>query len=289
MTSVATLAPPTPRQYQLDGLNIAAQHWGNDDAPMLLAVHGWLDNSESFAPLAPYLVAAGYQLLAIDWPGHGHSDHRGVGASYPFLDYLYELHQLMLQLPSAPVCLIGHSMGGILASLYLASYPQQCSALVSIEALGPLTQTPEQTAKQFRQGIESRIKGRRPDDNLQLARLVAARKALTDLPEALLEPLLLRNLQPGDNGYRWRSDPRLRQRSLLLMSDQQAQQWLSELTVPTLILLAEQGFSTLKQAWPSRQSWFSQGTRIDVAGGHHCHMTHPQQTATAIIEFLARH
>ncbi|WP_298441608.1 alpha/beta hydrolase [uncultured Ferrimonas sp.] len=287
MTAMAPFDAPRQRQFQLDGVSLAAQHWGDDNAPMIVAVHGWLDNSESFAPLAPLLCAAGYQVLALDWTGHGHSGHRGSAASYSFLDYLYELHQVMLQLPTPPLCLMGHSMGGILAGLYLGTYPQQCQSLVVIEALGPLTQTPENTAKQLRNGIESRLRAGTPSTDLDLAKLVKARKQLTDLPEALLQPLLVRNLRQQDGRWQWRSDPRLRLRSLLMMAEPQARSMTEAITAPSLILLAQQGFSTLREAWDVRAPWFKQGQLQTVPGGHHCHMTDPQPSADTIISFLA--
>ena len=71
---------------------IAALTNGNDQAPLLLCLHGWLDNAASFQPLMPYL--ADYHVIAIDWPGHGLSSHRSEDAHYHFIDWIYDLVKL---------------------------------------------------------------------------------------------------------------------------------------------------------------------------------------------------
>ncbi|MFI3247368.1 MAG: alpha/beta hydrolase [Ferrimonas sp.] len=275
------------RQFQLEGICLAAQQWGDPQAPLILALHGWLDNSESFYPLVPYCVQGGYQVIALDLPGHGHSEHRGPAAQYGLMDYLYELHQVWLQLPVAPVCILGHSLGGIIAGLYCAAYPEHRAKLVCIEAMGPLTCEASDAPQQLRRGIESRLRARTPAPNLNLAQLVRARQALTDLPTHLLEPLLLRNLSTQQQGqYAWRSDPRLRQRSLMLVDEVQAQAYTSAITVPTLLILGDQGFTELKTGWCKRQHWFHHGQVQQISGGHHCHMTAPECCARALIHFL---
>ena len=58
----------------IPGFSIACKIWGNPDKPTILALHGWLDNANSFAPLATYLESD-FQVVAVDLPGHGHSSH----------------------------------------------------------------------------------------------------------------------------------------------------------------------------------------------------------------------
>ena len=54
---------------------------GQQGKPLLIALHGWLDNGASFLPLAPYL--ADFHLVCVDLPGHGHSDHKRVRRGVP--------------------------------------------------------------------------------------------------------------------------------------------------------------------------------------------------------------
>lgn len=48
----------------------------------MLAVHGYLDNSNSFKPLAPLLCENEYYIISIDLPGHGLSSKFPAGIAY---------------------------------------------------------------------------------------------------------------------------------------------------------------------------------------------------------------
>ncbi len=281
---MAPLPPATEHRFALDGLELAAQQWGDPKAPRILALHGWLDNSESFAPLAQALVPQGWQLLAPDWPGHGHSGHRGAASDYHLLDYLHELHQLVEQLGDGPVILLGHSMGGILATLYAGIYPERVAALLCIEAFGPLTSTPEETVSRLRSGFASR----RPvvPKPVNPAAALRARSRINDLDEPTLEPMLMRNLRAEAGQWFWRSDPRVKRHSPWRMSPDQGAAILNNIAAPTLVMLAQQGFPTLKERWAQRPPGLAGATLVTPPGGHHGHMSAPQDYAAAIHSFL---
>lgn len=70
-----------------DGMRIAYQEWGHVNAvsktaKKIIAVHGWLDNSNSFKILGPKLASIGYHCIAIDQIGHGKSSRIGSEAHY---------------------------------------------------------------------------------------------------------------------------------------------------------------------------------------------------------------
>ncbi|OIQ47448.1 MAG: hypothetical protein BM565_06635, partial [Gammaproteobacteria bacterium MedPE] len=69
------------------------QYHSQNSEIVTIALHGWLDNANSFSPLMA--VNRNHHVIAIDWPGHGHSQHRGVDASYQLLDYVYDLYALI--------------------------------------------------------------------------------------------------------------------------------------------------------------------------------------------------
>jgi pimeloyl-ACP methyl ester carboxylesterase len=58
------------------GLKVAYQVWGEGNPVKVLCLHGWLDNSNSFNVLAPYLVEKGrgqFEVVAVDHVGHGYA------------------------------------------------------------------------------------------------------------------------------------------------------------------------------------------------------------------------
>ena len=79
----------TPREICIDlpHIRLAGQRWGEGEH-IVLALHGWLDNAASFAPLAPYLIDDNTSLIALEFAGHGRSAHRPLGAGYHFTDHM---------------------------------------------------------------------------------------------------------------------------------------------------------------------------------------------------------
>ena len=70
-------------------LRLAALISDNREDPPVIALHGWLDNAASFTPLANFL--SGIRLIAIDFPGHGKSEHRTGANAYHFVDYAADI------------------------------------------------------------------------------------------------------------------------------------------------------------------------------------------------------
>ncbi len=105
------------------GLSLVACVHGEDDAPPLLALHGWLDNAASFAPLATHLH--GHRLIALELPGHGRSAHLPAGAfvHYGMADYVAAVLAAADALELDTFDLLGHSLGAGIASLVAAAAP----------------------------------------------------------------------------------------------------------------------------------------------------------------------
>jgi len=99
----------------VDGLRqLSGLRWG-DDEPELVLVHGGAQNAHTFDTVA---LALQRPLLAVDLPGHGHSDAGPHGATAP-VSHARDLARALEELLEGPVPLVGMSLGG-LASLVLA-------------------------------------------------------------------------------------------------------------------------------------------------------------------------
>jgi len=106
--------------------------WGSPDATPLIFLHGIRDASITFQFVVDALQNEWF-IIAPDWRGHGGS---GLTAYQPwFHDYLADLDALLdTVLPDQAVRLVGHSLGGNVASVYAGIFPPRVSHLVSIDA-----------------------------------------------------------------------------------------------------------------------------------------------------------
>jgi len=117
------------------GLRYHCRVWGEADRPKLFMLHGWMDVSASFQFLVDALQGD-WQVIAPDWRGYGLSDW-GPADCYWFPDYMGDLDRLLAHFePERPVTLIGHSMGGNIASMYAGVRPERVARLVNLEGFG---------------------------------------------------------------------------------------------------------------------------------------------------------
>ncbi|WP_293752100.1 alpha/beta fold hydrolase [uncultured Paraglaciecola sp.] len=108
-----------PLEFPLSNITLCGIGYGDPSKPMILALHGWLDNAASFQPIAEYLND--YYILAIDITGHGLSSHRSDGANYHLTDFVFDIHELVESQGWSSFVLMGHSMGGVLISTAIAA------------------------------------------------------------------------------------------------------------------------------------------------------------------------
>ncbi|WP_281705796.1 alpha/beta fold hydrolase [Aeromonas taiwanensis] len=266
-----------------DGRRVALLDNGRHGLPLLVALHGWLDNGASFLPLAPHLEA--FHLVCLDLPGHGHSDHKHT--PYVFVDWLDDLHQIVLAAGWTRFTLLGHSLGALIASAYAGVFPEQVERLILMEGLGPLSQPDEEVPGQLRRAIlnRSRTRERAASGFASLEEAVAARCKVADISPAAARLICERQLEARAGRWYWRSDPRLRDLSPLRMSEGQAQALIRAIACPVLFIRGEQGFPWLLEQWRQRAGAFAQIEMVQVAGNHHFHMENSSETAVYIEKF----
>ena len=73
------ISPPVTVELATGAGTLRGLRWGSTGDAPILALHGWLDNAASFVRLAPLLADA--DVVAIDLPGHGYSDHSPPGCA----------------------------------------------------------------------------------------------------------------------------------------------------------------------------------------------------------------
>ncbi|MCG2797249.1 MAG: alpha/beta hydrolase [Cellulomonas sp.] len=89
--------------------------------PLLVLIHGITENRHSFDPITAGL-AEHARVLRVDLRGHGDSP---AGDGYHPAQYAADVHAVVEQVagPDAVPFVVGHSLGGIVATAYAAAYP----------------------------------------------------------------------------------------------------------------------------------------------------------------------
>lgn len=272
-----------PVLFELNWGKIAGLRWGPSDGKVILALHGWLDNAHSFLPLAETFLASDlvktHQLIALDWPGHGHSDHRPAGNHYPFLDYVYDAIQICEQQQWQHVALLAHSMGAFVGNLWAGIEPQRVTHLLSVEAFGLLSSPESAILDDIRQGFRSRLQqqNKRRPHYPDLKTAVAARAQAGDFSDDLARLLVERGIeQLAENDFRFRADGQLRTKSVMRLTPLQIRTILKAIQCPFTLILGKQGHhDRLQIALNEWRGAVPQLQVCEVEGGHHVHMEQP--------------
>lgn len=283
---MATSDVVKPVGFDVNGRKVSGISYGDEQGPLLLCLHGWLDNAASFQPLMPYL--SNYHVIAIDWPGHGLSDHRCADAHYHFLDWVYDLISLFRSQQWQAIDIIGHSMGGMVASAFAAAFPEHVKSLTLIDCIGVLTSDEAATTKQLRKGLLSRLtrdnKAKKYHINLNSA--VAARVLVSDLSTDNATLIVERGIEQTKAGFIWRADIRLRSTSPYRFTLAQAEQLVTDISTPVQLLYGSKGMEMVTKGLKCFGPLFKNLQVHELIGGHHVHMEQAEQAAKLINAFI---
>ncbi|MDX1696012.1 MAG: alpha/beta hydrolase [Ketobacteraceae bacterium] len=270
----------TPISHTLrNGLKIAGLCWGDSSLPKLLACHGWLDNAATYERLAPRL-AEKFQVVAMDFAGHGLSDHRPRGVRYHLLDNVDDVILFADALGWEKFHLMGHSMGAGISTYVTSCFPDRVESLALIEGVGTHSTPPEEAPKVLRKAVKDME--RAPDIRKPVYKnLDAAVKARTSvvgvISAAAAEPLCRRGTVPADadhldKGITWSSDPRLKMTSALRLTEPLVQAFVVNIKRPVVFIGGEQGFGSRMPAINERLAVIADLHQVFLPGNHHLHL-----------------
>ncbi|MEM7217203.1 MAG: alpha/beta hydrolase [Pseudomonadota bacterium] len=280
---------PTEIEFRVFGRTIAAKRWHPGGIPTI-ALHGWLDNAASFDLLAPQLP--GHDIIALDDAGHGRSAHLPRGQHYMPIVYLQDTLAIIEQLGWQRYVLIGHSMGATLVSELAGYFPKRVQAAVMIDgALSARDQPHERTQINryaLKQMIATESTPKRARVFESIEQIIDRVVATTEQSHASARLLVERATHAVDGGITWRTDPNIRMRTPLRLSQPEIDVLLGRSTSPALLVAASH-----VQAWRTEERQRYQAlhpdlTVVDIDGPHHAHMEAAQADAvgSAVRAFL---
>jgi pimeloyl-ACP methyl ester carboxylesterase len=282
------------QQLPGNGLALCVHRFADDAAEpsgvTVVLLHGILDSGASWDLVCEHLVSAGHAIYAPDMRGFGASDRVPSGGYYHFPDYVADVARLVEAIDAQPLVVVGHSMGGTIASLYTGSRPDRVAALVLLEGVGPPAMPPELTPTRYRKWLDDLDRPPRP------APIASAEEALSRLRRhhAGVDDDVLRSRIPLLTGQRpdgtlvWTHDPLHRTTAPMPFFADAFCAFLQSIVCPVLFV----------SGGPSGWHPPDERERLDTiraplttheipGAGHMMHWTAPAELAAAIERWLA--
>ncbi|MDU9029803.1 alpha/beta hydrolase [Pseudomonas mediterranea] len=256
-------------RLSLPHIELAAHLFGPEDGRPVIALHGWLDNANSFARLAPRLE--GLRIIALDMAGHGHSGHRPAGAGYALWDYAHDVLQVAEQLGLQRFALLGHSLGAIVSLVLAGSLPERVTHLGLIDGIIPPTAQGDNAAERMGMALQAQLDLQKKTKPVYktLDRAIEARmKGLVAVSREAAELLAQRGLMPVPGGYTWRTDNRLTLPSPVRLTDEQAMAFVARVGCPSHLIVAAEGMLARHAELLERLPF----SHEQLPGGHHLHL-----------------
>jgi pimeloyl-ACP methyl ester carboxylesterase len=219
---------PTVQRFfvAVDGLRqLSGLAWG-DASPEMVLLHGGAQNAHTFDTVA---LALQRPLIAIDLPGHGHSDASPHGSS-ALASHANDVEVALEQLLDGPRALVGMSLGGLTAILVAHARPDLVSSLVLIDITPGVNHDKARHITDFINGPASF-----DDFDTLLERTIAYNP--TRSVSSLRRGILHNALRRSDGSWVWRHQ---QQPESTLVAPDLGDLWskLAELTIPVTLLRA---------------------------------------------------
>ncbi|WP_054814342.1 alpha/beta fold hydrolase [Nocardia arizonensis] len=197
------LEPVRLRLRGSGGIELAADHFGPEDGPLVVFLHGGGQTRHSWKQTGAKLGLAGMRAVTLDARGHGDSDW-SPGADYRRETMVADLIAVLDQLgatPERPAVVVGASMGGI-TGLLTAARP--AGAAIAALVLVDIVTRPEADGVERVIGFLSRHRDGF-DTVAEAADAVAA--YMPHRPRPKSTDGLMRNLRERDGRFYWHWDP----------------------------------------------------------------------------------
>jgi len=277
--------------FPIRGLRYHVRHWPAPGAPKLVLLHGWMDLSASFQFMVDALRGS-WDVYAPDWRGYGLTDWARAD-SYWFPDYIADLEFLLDRISEGPVNLVGHSLGGNVATLFAGVRPAHIAQLVNLEGFGMAPTVPAQAPKRFSRWLDELRDppALRPYEGFAglAARLQKNNRRLSKEKAEFLA----RHWGREEGGkVLLRSDPKHKIVNPVLYRLEEAMACWRQVAAPVLWVDAAESDTPVRigvtgTQLAERRACFANLEHVTIAGaGHMLHHDQPEAVAAAIERFL---
>jgi acyl transferase domain-containing protein/acyl-CoA synthetase (AMP-forming)/AMP-acid ligase II/pimeloyl-ACP methyl ester carboxylesterase len=283
------LTEATMRETLIDirGLRMCLCSWGPEEGPLVLCLHGILEQGAAWSEVAIRLAQQGYRVIAPDFRGHGRSAHAGKGGSYNLLDFLSDIDAIVENIADRAFTLVGHSLGSVVAAIFASIRPQKIKNLILVETVLPSdTEDIEETAKQLVTHLDYLTST--PEHPIFPNLAIAAerlRQATPALSETLATKLAERITEPCEGGVRWRWAPLLRTRAGIVFNGIGKSKYLGllrRIAVPITLVYGDKSNFNRQEDLSEQQAAMPAAQKIVLSGGHNLHLETPSALARAI-------
>lgn len=279
---------------------VTGKLWGSKDVQPILAVHGWQDNASSFDKLAPLLLKHS-AILAIDLPGHGLSSWMPPGAMYNEVIYVLLLQRLKTYFGWEKLKILAHSLGAQITFWYTSVFPEQTDFVIALDALKIPSFDLTHYNKKFAKAVDTVFKIESittPPIEYTEEEILKRWAATAVLPteEIVFRTLIDRGTTKLANGkFIWNRDPKLKVLPIQSAFTHDHLQKSAELIIcPYLVIKATESsyFEDKKYFYDILEIMKKNNKHVyyeRITGGHHVHVTHPEDVANVINPFLDKY
>ena len=256
--------------------------------PVIIILHGLFGSSDNWITIAKKLEED-FTVFMPDFRNHGQSPHT---PTHTYQDMTDDLEAFYLTHKIEKATILGHSMGGKVAMMFAANFPENVNNLI-VADIAPKSYRQETVAIKHSEQNELilRLMG-----ELDLTS-VTTRKEIDqflsiELEEPVLRQFILKNISRGNDGnFKWKINLPVLKNSLESILHDINQEWFDDrkpiLNYPVTFIRGLNSEYITDQDLPDIKDIYPEAKIIDIPdAGHWLHAEQPDRFVEAVLQSL---
>ena len=281
----------TRKMVHVHDLELHVSTYGISETSIpVVIIHGFMDHHIAWEEIALSLFEKGLSVISYDQRGHGRSSHVTSSSQYHFPDYISDLHRLLEVLNISKCHLVGHSMGGTIASIFTSIFPNMVQKLFLIEGLGPSHENEEQSFQRLHRHFYQRtrqVQHKIYPTLFDLCNRIQRIYPYISDEQAITFARYL-GIEVKSGGWTWRYDVRHKDAAAISFHSGRHIQLLSHIKAPTYLLFGQESWYNNLVDIENRIQVLSNCVEIqNFDCGHNPHMECPQQLSEWLIQKIS--